>query len=184
MIPLLGVMVSFALMALSDTLKLRGRTAAGKKIFLAGIFALVSSMLWALLGRRQLFMAPLPRFLCFIAAGAGGWAEYTALVKALPAKEAYFGKDTAAQLVTDGIYALCRHPGALFFPLLSLGLSLGFASRGMLEAALLASLLNLFYVWFQDRFVFPRLIPGYEGYQESTPFLLPTAQSLRRAAGK
>jgi protein-S-isoprenylcysteine O-methyltransferase Ste14 len=83
--------------------------------------------------------------------------------------------------VDSGIYALCRHPGALWLPAFLLFFSLGIGSLGLVIAGILASFLNLLYVWFQDRTVFPRTIPGYSEYQLRVPFLLPTWQGVRSA---
>ena len=43
------------------------------------------------------------------------------------------------------------------------------------------SLLNLGYALFQDRVTFPKTFCDYLAYREKVPFLLPTADSFRRA---
>ena len=43
------------------------------------------------------------------------------------------------------------------------------------------SFLDLLYVIFQDFWTFPRTFTGYDAYKDSTPFLLPSAASIRRA---
>ncbi|NLC32614.1 MAG: hypothetical protein GX781_04895 [Clostridiales bacterium] len=106
------------------------------------------------------------------------------LFLSLPAVHTYFGKEEPGFLVDSGMYALCRHPGALWFPIFSCFLALGLANPELLLAAVLASLLNVLYVWFQDKKIFPHTIMGYERYQKTTPFLLPNAHSFSRAIGK
>ena len=56
-----------------------------------------------------------------------------------------------------------------------------FAAGGALLAAFaLYTALDALYVLWQDRVIFPVSIEHYAAYRRSTPFLLPTAASLRR----
>ena len=123
------------------------------------------------------------RVISLLLAAVAAVLEVFSLFKALPAKETYLGGDPV-DLVNTGMYALCRHPGALwlaaFCPLLALGLG----STGLLSAGALAALLNILYVLFQDKVVFPRLIRGYAAYKKSTPFLIPTRTSISNAFAK
>jgi len=142
----------------------------------AGIVAVVNG------SRFQI--APLLRILFLLIALAGALLEYSALFPSLPSASTYLGENERNPLVDSGMYALCRHPGALWFPIFSLSLALGLGNWELLAAAGLASALNLLYVWFQDRLIFPKTITDYAQYRKSTPFLLPTRQSISRAIGK
>ena len=184
MIMTIIVIVSFLLMALSDALKMRGRDKAGKGLFAAGVLLLATRMvLSAVTGSRFHVSLPLRALLLTLAA-LGAWGEYSSLFGALPVKETYIGADPVQKLVDSGLYAMCRHPGAIFFPLMSVCAALGLGSVSLLINGLLASLLNLLYVVFQDQVVFPSTIPGYGSYRQRVPFLLPTAQSIARALGR
>lgn len=181
MIPGLLILLSFAVMVFSDLLKMRGRNAAGKALFAAGAVTLIAAGLRAALLGPWFQVPGVLRVLLFALAALGLWGEYVALFVSLPAGDTYLSGKAAGQLVDSGLYALCRHPGGLFFPLMSISLALGLGNRGLLLGSLLASLLNLLYVWFQDRVVFPQTIAGYDSYRQRVPFLVPTAQSLARA---
>ncbi len=98
----------------------------------------------------------------------------------IPARRTYLAADAADQLITTGTYALTRHPGVLWFALLLLGLVIANRSAVILVAAPVWLGLDLFYVWIQDRFLFPRQFPDYEHYRQQTPMLIPTARSIRR----
>jgi protein-S-isoprenylcysteine O-methyltransferase Ste14 len=100
-----------------------------------------------------------------------------ALFFALPFKEAYTAPGEKRSADTRGVYALCRHPGVLFFaPLyLLLWLSVGIAWR----FAVLCILLNLMLALFEDLYVFPRILHGYAQYRHTTPFLIPNLNSIR-----
>ena len=178
------VIVSFLLMALSDALKMRGRDKAGKGLFAAGVLFLAAGLILSAMTGNRFHVSPLLRALLITLAAIGAWGEYSALFGAIPVKETYIGADPAQKLVDSGLYAMCRHPGAIFFPLMSVCLALGLGSVSLLINGLLASSLNLLYVVFQDQVVFPSTIPGYGSYRQRVPFLLPTAQSIARALGK
>ena len=178
------VIVSFLFMALSDALKMRGRDKAGKGLFAAGVLLLAAGMILSAMTGNRFHVSPLLRALLITLAALGAWGEYSSLFGALPVKETYIGTYPAQKLVDSGLYAMCRHPGAIFFPLMSVCLALGLGSVSLLNSSLLASSLNLLYVLFQDQVVFPATIPGYGSYRQRVPFLLPTAQSIARALGR
>jgi protein-S-isoprenylcysteine O-methyltransferase Ste14 len=184
MISYLLVTVSFGMMFLSDLLKLAGHCRSGKYLLLAGMMALVAAGINAAMSSSR-FQTVLPLKILFLLISLAAAAlEYRALFSSLPVIHTYLGNNEPTQLVDSGMYALCRHPGALWFPLFSVSLAIGLGNWELLASAGLASLLNLWYVWFQDLFIFPRTIAGYRKYQESTPFLIPTAQSISCTVGK
>lgn len=76
-------------------------------------------------------------------------------------------------LADKGVYGLCRHPGVLWLGMVLLCLW-GLAGEPAMGAAFgLFTGLDIAYVWWQDRFVFPKTIQGYTEYQQRVPFLLP-----------
>lgn len=109
-----------------------------------------------------------------------------ALVGDLPTREAYLG---GGSLSTRGLYALCRHPGALCFLALMLCIW-GLCRTPQAACAFcLWGILEFFLVCFEDHIVFPRTICGYGDYCKSTPFIMPSRCSaqafvLQREAGR
>lgn len=98
---------------------------------------------------------------------------------ALPFEDTYTKQTDGRRVHDKGVYALCRHPGILFFFLMYL--FLGLASlplKGLLIRGMLFSLLDLGYAFFQDRVTFPRTFCDYKRYQQDTPFLFPTKASF------
>lgn len=83
-------------------------------------------------------------------------------------------------LVDTGVYALCRHPGVLWLGGFYLFAWLAAGGAALLAAFALYTALDALYVLWQDRVIFPVSIEHYAAYRRSTPFLLPTAASLRR----
>lgn len=96
---------------------------------------------------------------------------------ALPVEASYARPGQKRPACTTGVYALCRHPGVLWFAGLYGCL---WAAAGLpLWEAVLYSGLNVLLVVFEDRCVFPARLEGYGAYQAATPFLLPTRRSIR-----
>jgi protein-S-isoprenylcysteine O-methyltransferase Ste14 len=86
-----------------------------------------------------------------------------------------------ARLVRTGTYALCRHPGYWWLLIFLAGLVLAADRSGMLLLAAGWAGLNLILVIAQDWVVFPRRFPDYPSYRRATPFLIPSACSIRAA---
>lgn len=103
--------------------------------------------------------------------------EAYSLFFALPAGASYGEPGTKRAALTGGVYALCRHPGVLWMIglLFCLWLSCGLP----LLCVAVYSLLDVLLVVYEDRCVFPVLLEGYDAYQKRTPFLVPSADSIR-----
>ena len=96
---------------------------------------------------------------------------------ALPVEASYAAPGKKRPACTTGIYALCRHPGVLWFAGLYGCLWAG-GGLPLWEAALFSGL-NVLLVLFEDLCVFPAVLEGYDVYRRSTPFLLPNRRSIR-----
>lgn len=94
------------------------------------------------------------------------------------ADEAYIAREEGRAVTTKGLYALCRHPGVLFFIPAYLCISITFGLP-FLETAVY-SLLNILLIIYEDICVFPKVLSGYSEYKKSTPFLIPNKKSIIR----
>ena len=103
--------------------------------------------------------------------------EVYALFFALPPKASYGAPGQSRSTRVAGLYALCRHPGVLFFIPLYAGLWLTFGLSPVSGAVY--ALLDVLLVVYEDRWVFPAVLEGYADYQQQVPFLLPHARSVR-----
>jgi len=106
---------------------------------------------------------------------------------ALPFHKTYIGdgpedasEDMSNKVCDTGVYALCRHPGVLWLIGFYLFLSLAFPERDLIIGSVLFSLLDITYVILQDLYIFPHAFSDYDTYRKSTPFLVPTAGSVKR----
>jgi len=98
---------------------------------------------------------------------------------ALPFELTYVEQKDGLPVVNSGVYALCRHPGFLWFFGAYSALALVFPTVPMLLFSVLLTGLNLLYIIYQDIVVFPQTISGYDAYKNKTPFLVPTSVSIK-----
>lgn len=98
---------------------------------------------------------------------------------AIPFKKTYIETKKGNTVVDTGMYALCRHPGVLWFFFFYILLSLAFRNKLLLTAALVWTCLDIIYVYIQDRWLFPIILEDYQTYQKQVPFLKPNMTSLR-----
>lgn len=180
MLYLLGV-VTFLFMAKYDHYSLSQNK--GKKILygllgFGGLFG-VSFLLF-------LFPSPTPMLLTGKVAGGvmtllfGCLLVYSLFIE-IPFQSTYLNKVPNRHAVMTGTYALCRHPGVLWLMFLYLGLYLVTGNTKFAVAMFIFTIANVLYVLYQERVIFPRLFVNYHLYQQSTPFLLPTKKSMKRA---
>lgn len=120
---------------------------------------------WVFLGAAVFFLAVLLYTLFF----------------ALPFEETYQVQDAQRKVYDKGMYALCRHPGVLWFFLFYLCLGLACMPSDMLWQGIVYTVCNAAYVIFQDIWTFPRTFDTYGDYKKTTPFLIPNAKSIKRA---
>jgi protein-S-isoprenylcysteine O-methyltransferase Ste14 len=98
----------------------------------------------------------------------------------IPFRQTYALNGVGDKLIKTGTYALVRHPGVLWFGLFLLALVAVSRSRLLLIAAPLWFLLDVLWVWIQERFYFSQMFPGYGQYKRETPMLIPTRESVAR----
>lgn len=112
--------------------------------------------------------------LCFL-------ALIYSLFFALPFQETYTQQKNDRAVCSNGVYALCRHPGVLFFWFMYFFLGLAALPHKLIINGMIFSTLNLLYAWFQDCVTFPKTFCDYRDYQKKVPFLIPTKASIRKA---
>ena len=99
---------------------------------------------------------------------------------ALPFKSTYIETEESNKAYKSGVYALCRHPGVLWFMGFYVFLGLALDIPLLMTASIIFSLLNILYVIFQDRWTFMKIFDDYDEYKKDTPFLLPNYKSIKR----
>lgn len=179
--PLLLGCAAFLPLYAFDRNKLGGNIKAAYLLFPLGMLMLAGSTAMMLFSGLPAVERPAWLSAVSYAAAAVFLAvEVYALFFALPFAQAY-RKTGEKKLVDRGLYALCRHPGVLFFSAMYLFLWLGSGVRLMFWAFVLFTASDVLHVFVQDRCYFPKTLDGYCEYKKTTPFLIPTKSSFRRA---
>ena len=101
----------------------------------------------------------------------------------IPFVQTYGRPGTGDRLVTTGTYALCRHPGVLWFSIFIVSLFLVSGSKQLLTAGPVWIGADWLYAWVQDRHLFPLMFSGYPDYRLETPMFVPTRASVRSCVG-
>ncbi len=99
----------------------------------------------------------------------------------IPFRQTYARSGVGDTLVTSGTYALCRHPGVLWYGLCLIALFLVSGAQRLLVAAPIWFLLDVLHVWVQDVYFFPQMFSTYPEYQQQTPMLVPVKESVVRS---
>lgn len=183
----LGGMIGFGLFIVYDLNSVIWKKKILHSFFLLGCLLIVASTVLGVLdvgkgyGSTKVSIGWL-----VIAAGFLGVLIYT-LFFALPFKDTYQtekNKQEKSKVCSQGMYALCRHPGVLWFFFFYLCFGIGLGSGGFLKMGMMFSLCNLGYVIFQDLYTFPKILKDYDRYKREVPFLIPDRRSIIRAMGK
>lgn len=172
--------LSFAPLYLFDRLKIVGAGKVAAPLFPLGCLGIFASTVGA-------FFSGQPRFapsvgaavVCGILAGVFFLMMLWALFFALPFSSTYV-EGVKGAVVDTGLYALCRHPGVLFFGAMYLTLWPISGRDTMLLCALCLTACDVLHVWVQDRYYFSKTITGYDAYRQRVPFLIPSTASVRR----
>jgi hypothetical protein len=78
------------------------------------------------------------------------------------------------------MYALCRHPGVIWFFFLYLFLFLSTGTKVMLQAWIVWTVMDIIHIYVQDKWIFPKSLCDYQVYQGNTPFLIPSIASIKK----
>lgn len=168
--------VSFLLFLLGDLNDAFWHRRFLKPAFLSGSALLAASTLGSILCRPPVSFGP-GKWLFLASALLFGALLIKALFFSFPPKTAYIDDSRQRTACTGGMYALCRHPGVVWFCLMYGCLVPGLSFSPGLAA--LYCLLNIALAFVEDRWIFPKIFSNYRAYQKTTPFLIPTVRSLR-----
>lgn len=96
------------------------------------------------------------------------------------AQETYIHVNQKRMAYTKGMYALCRHPGVIWFVLGFFCLYAMMPTTHVLLYVSLMSIYNIIYIIIQDIYIFPETFYNYQEYKQQTPFLIPNIKSIKQ----
>jgi len=98
----------------------------------------------------------------------------------LPFVKTYGKCNHKHELVDTGTYALCRHPGVIWFGFMFLFMFLTTGIKILVIAGLVWTICDIIYVFYQEKYIFKKLFPNYTDYIKSTPMLIPNKKSIKK----
>lgn len=177
---LLGA-AAYPVLLVHDFASHNGHRLLGYSIFTAGCAMLVVSyiMLW-----RSTPVWAIPdavRVVGFVLASVFFLLMLYSLLIEIPFRRIYLDDQQGIQVIDTGTYALCRHPGVLWFGLFLIFTFVAGGRPQQLAAAALWSLMDAMYAVCQERFFYPRIFgEQFERYRSHVPMVVPTTRSFRR----
>ncbi len=173
--------IAFGFMYVFDLNKIRHKLPGLNIFFAVTVCILAYATLRILTGDYDQISVILPvRIVAGILAAASLVLLLYSLFGALPFKGTYVDNQENNEVVNTGMYALCRHPGVIWFFFLFLFLFLVSGIKMMLWAGLMWTVLDVVHVYLQDRWFFPLTLKDYHLYQKDTPFLVPNGESIKK----
>jgi protein-S-isoprenylcysteine O-methyltransferase Ste14 len=103
-----------------------------------------------------------------------------ALFFSLPANT-YTAPEQARHTYACGMYALCRHPGVLWYCLMFISLAIMLRTPAAFIGCCVLCAGDIAYMVFQDVWSFPRTFCDYAAYKRNVPLFFPTRESFRAA---
>lgn len=100
---------------------------------------------------------------------------------ALPFVKTYIDIEKENTVVDTGMYALCRHPGVIWFFFFYLYLWLASGKTMVMWAGIIWTAMDIIHVYVQDRWLFPKTMSGYVQYKSKVPFLIPSLASIKKS---
>lgn len=172
--------ISFVFFYMFDVFNMKGKTSLKITFALIGLITFIySSYKTAFQGVRIYFnegirLISALLFLIFL------FLLFYSLFLELPFKKTYGAKDYNGGLITTGTYALCRHPGVLWFFFMFIFLFFYTGSVLLLIAGLIWTSLDVLYVYLQEKYFFQEMFKGYKEYKNNTPMLIPNLESIKK----
>ena len=153
--------------------------------FAIGCILLAYSTIYIIIGKSPTIYMIMPlRIIFFILAAISCVFMMHALFISLPFNKTYLKTYVSSEVVDYGMYALCRHPGVVWFFFFYLFLFLATGKWIIFWACIIWTIMDIVHVWIQDKWFLPAILKGYHNYQKKTPFLIPNIDSIKKSCSR
>lgn len=171
---------AFLIFILYDINSIRFKSRLLKPAFFLGFLLLIAATIMMFAAGWEAGETSRIRQIAFMVLGAVFLLllVYT-LFFALPFGDTYVKEGGRPVVYSSGMYALCRHPGVLWFACMYACFAVAMPTRTMITGGIVFSLWNILYVIMQDVWTFPNYFFDYTKYKAAVPFLIPTIKSSR-----
>ncbi|HAG08904.1 MAG TPA: hypothetical protein DCW46_01570 [Desulfotomaculum sp.] len=172
---------AFALLFIFDLNKLFYYNKSFTFCFPIGVALLCFSTIGIIFGSYPQWNVPLSsRFLFGTLSAISLLLVVYTLFFALPFRKTYCELKNTNTVIDTGMYALCRHPGVIWFFFFYLFLWLASGKTMMMLAGIVWTVMDIIHAYIQDRWIFPKTLNDYEQYKDKAPFLIPNLNSIRK----
>lgn len=172
--------LSFIFLFLFDIYTLRGAGVKKKVFGLMGLGLLVYSSIMVTVVSPKIVFPPLIRIMAGIFWCMAIYLLVYSLFLELPFVNTYGKKEHSNALVDTGTYALCRHPGVIWFGFVFLFFFFLTGAKLIIPAGMIWTGFDVLHVHIQEKMFFPKMFPDYIQYKNNTPMLIPTIYSIKR----
>lgn len=181
---------AFAAFGLYDVNSVIWKNRIADKLFFAGSAAVTVSCVLAVYdavtaGKSLMDIPPEIKTAALIAGVISVVLLVYTLFFAIPFRDTYVDSDGAGKrtVCRNGMYALCRHPGVLWFTVAGICICIVFTTRDMLMFTGTVCVMNVLYIMLQDKWTFIHTFSDYEDYRKETPFLIPRISGIVKCFG-
>lgn len=152
-----------------------------KKVFgVAGLGLLIYSAIMVAAVSEKASFPVIQRIIAGVFCALAAFLLIYSLFLELPFVKTYGTDQHNNVLVDTGTYALCRHPGVLWFGLLFFFFFFATGAVLLIPAGIIWTSIDAVHVYLQEKLFFHKMFPEYGNYVKNTPMLFPTVKSLKR----
>jgi protein-S-isoprenylcysteine O-methyltransferase Ste14 len=177
--PLMLGIFAFIVLTMFDYNKLKMLHPLLNGLFAVGVGLIIIATILILSVDLPLFTFQATPIL-WVVSGLGFIEMIYALFFALPFSKTYVKTSSNSEIITTGLYGLCRHPGVWGFFIFYLFAALASGNGSLLIAAGVWTFMDILHVWIQDSLFFVKTLKGYTLYKKTTPFLFFGIKELRK----
>lgn len=180
MLFILTGVVSFLLLFMFDYYTLKNKSLKKKIFGLAGVSLFIYSTVMIMVTSKKISFPITLRILSGVFFGVFTFLLIYSLFIELPFKKTYGKVQYNNELIDTGTYALCRHPGVLWFGLLFFFAFFMTGATLIIYAVIIWTGVDIVYVCLQEKIFFFKIFPKYKTYVSTTPMLVPTRESIKK----
>lgn len=180
MLFILTGVLSFLLLFIFDYYTLNNQSIKKKIFGLAGVTLFIYSTVMIIVTSKKISFPITLRVLSGVFCGVFTFLLIYSLFIELPFTKTYGKVQHSNELIDTGTYALCRHPGVLWFGLLFFFAFFMTGAIWVIYAGIIWTGTDIVYVYLQEKIFFLKIFPKYKTYVSTTPMLVPTRESIKR----
>ncbi|MBM7615485.1 methyltransferase [Alkaliphilus hydrothermalis] len=172
--------LAFVFLYLFDVYTLKNKVIRRRIFGILGLATLIYSAIMATVVSEKIYLPLAIRIIGGLLLVVAIFLLVYSLFLELPFSKTYGEKEHSNKLVDTGTYALCRHPGVLWFGFIFLFFFLTTGAKLLVPAGIIWTLLDVIHVYIQEKQFFPKMFPQYKDYIKKTPMLIPTQDSIKK----